>query len=49
MKSEINKQARKTYQNPRLLVYGNINVITRTVGNTGNRDGGTGHAHKTQP
>ncbi len=37
----------KLYNKPVLKVYGNIETITATVGNTNNMDGGTGSMQKT--
>jgi hypothetical protein len=33
---------RKVYQNPELVVYGNIETLTRSVGSNGQLDGGGG-------
>ena len=34
--------AKKVYQSPQLVLYGNISEITRTVDNAGNADGPSG-------
>lgn len=43
-----NESARKPYQNPELVIYGNISEITRAVDNMGMAaDGGSGMTDKT--
>lgn len=37
-------QPRKTYASPRLVIYGNITEITRSVGTSGKGDGKAGSA-----
>jgi hypothetical protein len=34
------KSAKKPYQSPKLLVYGNLTEMTQVKGNTGVKDGG---------
>jgi hypothetical protein len=36
---------KKRYENPKLTIYGNINQLTKAVGNMGLPDGGTGKKH----
>ena len=36
---------KKRYDRPKLIIYGNINQLTKAVGNKGNRDGGSGKTH----
>ena len=38
------KQTRKPYHKPEVIVYGNIREITRNIGPKGNMDGGGGAA-----
>lgn len=39
--------ARKIYQNPKLVIYGNISEITRAVDMNGMADGGGGGMNRT--
>ena len=39
--------ARKTYQTPKLVIYGNISEITQALGMNGMMDGGGGGINKT--
>ncbi|MGH9801064.1 MAG: hypothetical protein ACRD82_11920 [Blastocatellia bacterium] len=41
------QSARKTYQSPELVLYGNISEITKTVDMMGAADGGMGMTNKT--
>ena len=41
MKPASKKLARKPYQPPKLLVYGNLAEMTKSLGNKGKRDGGS--------
>jgi hypothetical protein len=41
MKQPSEKTAKKPYQSPKLLVYGDLTQMTRKTGNRGNPDGGT--------
>ena len=37
---------KKKYQNPKLIIYGDIKKITKSIGRTGNPDGHPGaHSH----
>jgi hypothetical protein len=46
MKSKLLEFAKKSYKAPELFVYGDISEITRTVGNSGGTDGGSGDMDK---
>jgi hypothetical protein len=39
--------SKKPYQKPKLKVYGNVEVLTGTVNNMGQLDGGGGGANRT--
>ena len=41
--------AKKPFEAPRLIVYGDIATLTRTVGKTGLVDGGKGATSHTRP
>jgi len=41
MKQPSDKTAKKPYQSPKLLVYGDLTQMTRKAGNRGRPDGGT--------
>ncbi len=47
MDSQDKKPAKKTYDSPRLVVYGDIRTITQTRDNAGNDDTGSGRTDKT--
>jgi hypothetical protein len=50
MRPENEKPAKKTFTPPRVVVYGDIRQITRSVGKNGNADGGTTMDHtKSRP
>jgi hypothetical protein len=42
-----NSKVKKPFEPPRLTVYGDIATLTRTVGRTGNNDGGHSAPNKT--
>jgi hypothetical protein len=42
------KLAKKVYQSPELVLYGNISEITRAVGNMGMMDGASSSPDKTE-
>lgn len=46
MKPQPAVPLKKPYLTPRLLVYGDLTEMTRTVGLTGSPDGGTQVGHK---
>jgi hypothetical protein len=46
-KSFENRAARKSYDSPKLIMYGNIREITQTVGNSGMNDMAGGGPLKT--
>ena len=49
-RSENADGARQPYEPPKLVVYGDISALTRSVGHRGNLDGGQkGTAKGTQP
>jgi hypothetical protein len=39
---ELSKKVKKPYEPPKLLVYGDLKEMTRTIGTKGQMDGGTG-------
>jgi hypothetical protein len=41
MKPLSKKRAKKPYQSPKLLIYGNLTQMTNSVGAKGHMDGGT--------
>ena len=41
--------AKKPFEPPRLIVYGDIATLTRMVGKTGLADGGKGASSRTRP
>ncbi len=41
MKQQSNKPAKKPYESPKLLVYGDLTEMTKALGRVGNPDGGT--------
>jgi len=41
MKQPLEKTAKKPYQSPKLLVYGDLTQMTKSTGNQGRPDGGT--------
>ena len=41
--------AKKPFEPPRLMVYGDIATLTRAVGRTGSNDGGHSQPNKTRP
>src|SRR4051812_26971919 len=47
VKSATDKPPKKLYQGPTLKVYGDLRHLTHAVGNGGQKDGGSGLAHKT--
>ena len=47
MKPELREPTKKLYKRPQLFVYGDVREITRTVGDMGQLDGGTGMNSKT--
>lgn len=49
MKSQSEKQQKKTYLKPGLKVYGSLQQITKAVGNSGMTDGGSGSTMRSQP
>ena len=42
-------KAKKQYERPRLVAYGDIAAVTRAVGMSGTPDGGKGAGKATQP
>ena len=46
MKPELPESTKKPYKSPELSVYGDVREITRTVGDKGGADGGTGSMGK---
>jgi hypothetical protein len=49
MTSDTKNLEKKPYHPPVIEVYGNVAAITKTVGKSGNKDGGGGNASKTMP
>jgi hypothetical protein len=47
MKQSLEVPAKKTYQSPKLLIYGSLAQMTHGVGASGRKDGGTKRAIKT--
>jgi hypothetical protein len=41
MKQPANKSAKKPYESPKLLVYGDLREMTKAIGRKGQPDGGT--------
>ena len=46
---EGQRTAKKPFEPPRLVVYGDIATLTRVVGKTGLADGGKGGTSRTRP
>jgi len=46
-KERGSKSGRKPFKRPHLLVYGELKNITKTVGNSGGNDGGSGSNKRT--
>jgi hypothetical protein len=47
MKQTSERPAKKPYQSPKLLVYGDLTEMTKTAGIRHNLDGGSGNHRKT--
>lgn len=47
MPSFNDRPAKKQYETPKLFVFGDIKELTKTVGNSGNKDSGQGSTSKT--
>jgi len=45
--SEPQPQKKKPYQSPKLLVYGDLSQMTRSLGKIGQKDAGTGLNRRT--
>ncbi len=47
MVKPVKREPKKPYSKPKLTVYGTVRELTRTVGNKGHLDGGSGNTKRT--